>query len=165
MQEELNEFERNEVWSLVDQPSHQCVIGVKWIFKNKRDGSGEVVRNKATLVAKGYCQQEMIDYEETFSHVTRPEAIRLFLAYAAHNRFIVYQMDVKSAFLNGRLKEEVYVEQPPGFEKGYHYKVYRLHKAVYGLKQAPQAWYETLAKFLIESDFKREKSQQNVVLD
>ena len=87
MQEELNEFKRNEVWSLVDRPQHQGVIGVKWVFKNKRDESGEVVRNKARLVAKGYCRQERIDFDETFAPVARLEAIRLFLAYAAHQRF------------------------------------------------------------------------------
>ncbi|KAK6139205.1 hypothetical protein DH2020_027052 [Rehmannia glutinosa] len=113
MQEELNQFERNKVWELVQRPTHQNVIGTKWVFRNKMNEEGYVVRNKARLVAKGYCQEEGIDFDETFAPVARLEAIRMFLAYAAHKNFIVYQMDVKSAFLNGLLEEEVYVEQPP----------------------------------------------------
>ena len=100
-------------------------------------------------MVKGYSQQEGIDYDETFAPVARLEAIRIFLVYAAHKKFKVFQMDVKSSFLNGKLEEEVYVEQPPGFVdlKNPDY-VYRLDKALYGLKQAPRAWYETLAQFL-----------------
>ena len=156
MQEELNEFERNEVWKLVPRPKNRSVVGTKWIFKNKTDSDGVIIRNKARLVAKGYSQQEGIDYDETFAPVARLEAIRIFLAYAAHKKFKVFQMDVKSAFLNGELEEEVYVEQPPGFiDPKYPDHVYRLDKALYGLKQAPRAWYETLAQFLLESGFKR----------
>ena len=156
MQEELNEFERNEVWKLVPRPKNRSVVGTKWVFKNKTDSDGTIVRNKARLVAKGYSQQEGIDYDETFAPVARLEAIRIFLAYAAHMKFKVFQMDVKSAFLNGELEEEVYVEQPPGFiDPKYPNHVYRLDKALYGLKQAPRAWYETLAQFLLESGFKR----------
>ncbi|KAK1359193.1 hypothetical protein POM88_043667 [Heracleum sosnowskyi] len=156
MQEELNEFERNEVWKLVPRPKNRSIVGTKWIFKNKTDSDGVIIRNKAKLVAKGYSQQEGIDYDETFAPVARLEAIRIFLAYAAHKKFKVFQMDVKSAFLNGELEEEVYVEQPPGFiDPKYPDHVYRLDKALYGLKQAPRAWYETLALFLLESGFKR----------
>ena len=156
MQEELNEFERNEVWKLVPRPKNRSVVGTKWVFKNKTDSDGTIIRNKARLVAKGYSQQEGIDYDETFAPVARLEAIRIFLAYAAHMKFKVFQMDVKSAFLNGELEEEVYVEQPPGFiDPKYPNHVYRLDKALYGLKQAPRAWYETLAQFLLESGFKR----------
>jgi hypothetical protein len=100
----------------VPLPEGKIPIGTKWVFRNKKDEDGVVVRNKARLVAKGYCQEEGIDYEETFAPVARLEAIRIFLAFAAHRGFKVYQMDVKSAFLNGELKEEVYVQQPPGFE-------------------------------------------------
>ena len=110
MQEELNQFERNKVWKLVERPKHHPVIGTKWVFRNKMDEDGTIVRNKARLVAKGYSQEEGIDYDETYAPVARLEAIRIFLTYAAHMKFKVFQMDVKSAFLNGDLQEEVYVE-------------------------------------------------------
>ena len=156
MQEELNEFERNEVWKLVPRPKNRSVVGTKWVFRNKTDSDGIITRNKARLVAKGYSQQEGIDYDETYAPVARLEEIRIFLAYAAHMKFKVFHMDVKSAFLNEELEEEVYVEQPPGFvDPKYPDYVYRLDKALYGLKQAPRAWYETLAQFLIESGFTR----------
>ncbi|GJV77386.1 retrovirus-related pol polyprotein from transposon TNT 1-94 [Tanacetum coccineum] len=130
-------------WRLVPRPEGKTIIKTKWIFKNKKDESSLVIRNKARLVAVGYCQQEGIDYDETFAPVARIEAIRLFLAYAAHKGFTVFQMDVKTAFLNGILKEEVYVGQPPGFvSKQYPDHVYALDKALYGLKQAPRAWYD-----------------------
>ena len=118
------------------------------MFKNKLDEHGIVTRNKARLVAQGYRQEEGIDYDETFSPVVRLEAIRLFLAYVAHKNFKVFQMDVKSTFLNGKLSEEVYVAQPPGFPNPKHRNhVYRLDKALYGLKQAPRAWYDTYQPF------------------
>ncbi|GJW48668.1 retrovirus-related pol polyprotein from transposon TNT 1-94 [Tanacetum coccineum] len=116
MQDELNQFARNKVWTLVPAPYGKTIISSKWVFKNKRDETGIVIRNKARLVAQGYNQQEGIDYDETFAPVARFEAIRIFLAFATYMNFIVYQMDVKSAFLNGKLKENVYVKQPPGFE-------------------------------------------------
>ncbi|GJT58837.1 retrovirus-related pol polyprotein from transposon TNT 1-94 [Tanacetum coccineum] len=132
---------------------HQNQMDLK---ENKKDESSLVIRNKARLVAVGYCQQEGIDYDETFAPVARIEAIRLFLAYAAHKDFTVFQMDVKTAFLNGILKEEVYVGQPPGFvSKQYPDHVYALDKALYGLKQAPRAWYDVLSKFLIDSGFQK----------
>nr|GEX93036.1 retrovirus-related Pol polyprotein from transposon TNT 1-94 [Tanacetum cinerariifolium] len=125
---------------LVPRPEGKSVIKTKWIFKNKKDDSSLVIRNKARLVAVGYSKQEGINYDETFAPVARIEAIRLFLAYVAHKDFTVYQMDVKTAFLNGILKEEVYVGQPPGFVSNqYPDHVYALDKALYGLKQAPQA--------------------------
>ncbi|KAK8934099.1 Methylthioribose kinase [Platanthera zijinensis] len=156
MQEELHQFERNKVWELVPKPKDHPIVGTKWVFRNKLDDQGVIVRNKASLVAQGYSQQEGIDYDQTFAPVARLEAIRIFLAYAAHKGFKVYQMDVKSAFLNGDIKEEVYVRQPPGFISLTHPDyVYKLHKALYGLKQAPRAWYETLACFLLENDFVR----------
>nr|GFB05965.1 retrovirus-related Pol polyprotein from transposon TNT 1-94 [Tanacetum cinerariifolium] len=123
---------------------------------NKKDESSLVIRNKARLVAVGYSQQEGIDYDETFAPVARIEAIRFFLAYATHKDFIVFQMDVKTAFLNGILKEEVYVGQPPGFvSKQYPDHMYALDKALYGLKQAPRAWYDVLSQFLIKSSFQK----------
>ncbi|GJR26718.1 putative ribonuclease H-like domain-containing protein [Tanacetum coccineum] len=156
MQEELLQFKLQKVWTLVDLPNGKRPIGTKWVFRNKKDERGIVVRNKARLVAQGYTQEEGIDYDEVFAPVARIEAIRLFLAYASFMGFIVYQMDVKSAFLYGTIEEEVYVCQPPGFEDP-HFpdKVYKVEKALYGLHQAPRAWYETLSTYLIENGFRR----------
>ncbi|CAH9079864.1 unnamed protein product [Cuscuta europaea] len=149
MQEELNQFERNKVWHLEPRPENKTVIGLKWVFKNKLDEHGQITRNKARLVVKGYNQQEGIDFNETFAPVARLEAIRMLIAFAAHMGFTLHQMDVKTAFLNGYLKEEVYVEQPPEFENpDLPNHVFKLDKALYGLKQAPRAWYERLSKFL-----------------
>ncbi|KAI3772163.1 hypothetical protein L6452_03343 [Arctium lappa] len=154
MQDELQEFVRNKVWTLVPLPKGKFAIGTKWVFRNKKDEDGIIIRNKARLVAKGYCQEEGIDYDETFAPIARLEAIRIFLAYAAHKGFKVDQMDVKSAFLHGKLNEEVYVQQPPGFESTeFPNHVYYLNKALYGLKQAPRAWYATLSTFLIKNGF------------
>ncbi|GKC41548.1 retrovirus-related pol polyprotein from transposon TNT 1-94 [Tanacetum coccineum] len=156
MQDELDQFARLKVWRLVPRPEGKTIIKTKWIFKNKKDESSLVIRNKARLVAVGYCQQEGIDYDETFAPVAQIEAIRLFLAYAAHKDFTVFQMDVKMTFLNGILKEEVYVGQPLGFvSKQYPDHVYALDKALYGSKQAPRAWYDVLSKFLIDSGFQK----------
>ncbi|KAH9750253.1 hypothetical protein KPL71_013814 [Citrus sinensis] len=159
MQEELNQFERNNVWELVPNPKHQSIIGTKWVFRNKMDESGVVVRKKARLVAQGYNQEEGIDFDETFAPVARLESIRMLLAYACHKDFILYQMDVESAFLNGYIMEEVYVKQPPGFEnEKFPDYVYKLSKALYGLKQAPRAWYDRLKKFLLDNDFSMGKA-------
>ncbi|GJT30049.1 retrovirus-related pol polyprotein from transposon TNT 1-94 [Tanacetum coccineum] len=131
------------------------IIGTKWVFRNKLDENGIVSRNKARLVAQGYNQQEGIDYDETYAPVARLESIRILLAYACALDFKLFQMDVKSAFLNGFINEEVYVAQPPGFidfEKPDH--VYKLKKALYGLKQAPKAWYDRLKAFLIKHEYK-----------
>nr|GFA99494.1 hypothetical protein [Tanacetum cinerariifolium] len=152
----LDQFARLKVWRLVPRLEGKSVIKTKWIFKNKKDESSLVIRNKARLVAVGYSQQEGIDYDETFAPVARIEAIRLFLAYVAHKDFTVYQLDVKTAFLNGILKEEMYVGQPPGFvSKQYPDHVYALDKALYGLKQAPRAWYDILLQLLIDSGFQK----------
>ena len=115
MNEELDQIEKNSTWELVPRPLDKNVIGSKWVFKNKLNEQGKVVRNKARLVCKGYAQVEGQDFDEKFALVEIMEAIRMFLAYACHKRFKVYQMDVKSAFLNGNLEEEVYMEQPEGF--------------------------------------------------
>ncbi|GJW83277.1 retrovirus-related pol polyprotein from transposon TNT 1-94 [Tanacetum coccineum] len=155
MQEELNQFIANDVWELVPQPRNMTIIGTKWVFRNKLDENGIVSRNKARLVAQGYNQQEGIDYDETYAPVARLESIRILLAYACALDFKLFQMDVKSAFLNGFINEEVYVAQPPGFidfEKPDH--VYKLKKALYGLKQAPKAWYDRLKAFLIKHEYK-----------
>ncbi|GJX44444.1 putative ribonuclease H-like domain-containing protein [Tanacetum coccineum] len=156
MQEELLQFKLQQVWVLVDLPHRMKVIGTKWVYRNKRDERGVVVRNKARLVAQGYKQEEGIDYDEVFAPVARMEAIRLFLAFASFMGFIVYQMDVKSAFLYGTIDEEVYVSQPPGFVDPDHpKKVYKVVKALYGLHQAPRAWYATLSTFLEKHGYKR----------
>ncbi|GJV39771.1 reverse transcriptase domain-containing protein [Tanacetum coccineum] len=156
MQDELLQFRLQKVWRLVDLPKGKHAIGTKWVYRNKKDERGIVVRNKARLVAQGYTQEEGIDYDEVFAPVARIEAIRLFLAYASFMGFIVYQMDVKSAFLYGTIEEEVYVCQPPGFEDPqFPDKVYKVEKALYGLHQAPRAWYETLSTYLLENGFRR----------
>ncbi|GJS55897.1 putative ribonuclease H-like domain-containing protein [Tanacetum coccineum] len=165
MQEELLQFKLQKVWVLVDLPKGKRAIGTKWIFRNKKDERGIVIRNKARLVAQGYTQEEGIDYDEVFAPVARIEAIRLFLAYASFMGFMVYQMDVKSAFLYGQIEEEVYVCQPPGFEDpDYPDKVYKVVKALYGLHQAPRAWYETLAKYLLDNGFHRGKIDQTLFI-
>jgi hypothetical protein len=162
MQEELNNFKRNKVWSLIERPK-QNVVGTKWVFCNKQDEFGVVTRNKARLVAKGYSQVEGLNFEETFAPVARLESIRILLAYATHHDFKFYQMDVKSGFLNKPIKEEVYVEQPLGFEdQEYPNHVYKLHKAPYGLKQAPRAWYECLRDFLTQNGFNIGKANSNL---
>nr|GFB72659.1 retrovirus-related Pol polyprotein from transposon TNT 1-94 [Tanacetum cinerariifolium] len=115
MQKELNEFERLKVWELVPRPDKVMVITLKWIYKVKLDELGGILKNKARLVARGYRQEEGIDFKESFAPVARLEAIRIFLAYAAHKNMVVYQMDVKTAFLNRNLRENVYVSQPDGF--------------------------------------------------
>ncbi|GJT28136.1 retrovirus-related pol polyprotein from transposon TNT 1-94 [Tanacetum coccineum] len=156
MQEELHEFERLEVWELVPPPDKAFVITLKWIYKVKLDELGGILKNKARLVARGYRQEEGIDFEESFAPVARLEAIRIFLAFAAHMNMVVYQMDVKTAFLNGNLREEVYVSQLDGFvDPDKPNYVYKHKKALYGLKQAPRAWYDMLSSFLISNDFSK----------
>ncbi|GKA75000.1 retrovirus-related pol polyprotein from transposon TNT 1-94 [Tanacetum coccineum] len=148
MQDELNEFKRLEVWELVPHPDKVMVITLKWIYKVKLDEMGGILKNKACLVALGYCQEEGIDFEESFALVARLDAIRIFLTYDAHMNMVVYQMDVKTAFLIGILREKVYVSQPDGFvDQDNLNHVYKLKKALYGLKQAPRAWYDLLSKF------------------
>src|SRR3954471_19502936 len=157
MQDELLQFKLNDVWELVKRPDPRIhnVISTKWIYRNKLDEDGQVIRNKARLVAQGYTQVEGIDFGETFAPVARLESIRITLAFANHHNIKLYQMDVKSAFLNGNIEEEVYVAQPPGFKDAKKPDmVYRLKKALYGLKQAPRAWYDTLRDFLISKGFK-----------
>lgn len=138
---ELEAIEKNGTWKLTTLPPGHKAIGLKWVYKLKKDTNGNVVKRKARLVAKGYVQRYGIDYEEVFSPVARIETIRLLLALAAKQGWQVHHVDVKSAFLNGDLQEEVYVSQPEGFVKEQHReKVYRLYKALYGLRQAPRAW-------------------------
>ena len=158
MQEELNQFERSEVWELVPRPSNQSVIGTRWVFRNKMDENGITVRTKARLVVQGFNQEERVDYEETFVSVARLEAIRMLLAFACFKDFVLYQLDLKSVFLNGFINEEVYVKQPPGFQSfNFPNHVFKLKKTLYGLKQTPRTWYERLNKFLLENGFKMGK--------
>ncbi|GJT82426.1 retrovirus-related pol polyprotein from transposon TNT 1-94 [Tanacetum coccineum] len=154
-----------EVWTLVDLPKGKRAIGTKWIFKNKKDERGIVIRNKARLVAQGYTQEEGIDYDKVFALVVRIEAIRLFLAYASFKDFVVYQMDVKSTFLYRKIEEEVYVCQPPGFEDpDFPNRVYKVEKALYGLHQAPRAWYETLLTYMLDNEFQRGKIDKTLFI-
>ncbi|KAK2445004.1 putative mitochondrial protein [Trifolium repens] len=142
--------------STVPRPENVNGIGTKWVYKNKSDENGTITRNKARLVAQGYTQIEGLDFEETFAPVARLESIRLLLGVACILKFKLYQMNVKSAFLNGYLQEEVYVEQPKGFVDSEHPNyVYILKKALYGLKQAPRAWYERLTQFLENQGYRK----------
>nr|GEU42472.1 hypothetical protein [Tanacetum cinerariifolium] len=163
--QELLQFKMQKVWILVDLPYGKRAIGTKWVYRNKKDERGIVIRNKARFVAQGHTQEEGIDYEEVFTPVARIEAIRLFLAYASFMGFSVYQMDVKSAILYGTIEKEVYVCQPLGFEDPQHPdKVYKVVKAFYGLHQAPRAWYETLATYLLENGFQRGTIDQTLFI-
>ncbi|GKE03752.1 ribonuclease H-like domain, reverse transcriptase, RNA-dependent DNA polymerase [Tanacetum coccineum] len=156
MKVELDSINRNNTWELTTLPKGHKAIGLKWVFKTKKDANGNIIKHKARLVAKGYIQEHGIDFKEVFAPVARMETIRLLLAIAANNKWEVHHLDVKSAFLHGDLKEEVYVTQPEGFitrqDQG---KVYRLIKALYGLRQAPRAWNIKLDNTLKSLDFKK----------
>ena len=163
MQAELSSIECNGTWSLVPRPSKRKVIGVRWVFKSKFHADGSLDKHKARLVVKGYAQRIGIDFDETFAPTARITSIRVVLALAGHHGWPIYQMDVKSAFLNGDLQEEVYVEQPPGFLiAGKQDMVYMLHKALYGLKQAPRAWYQRIDSFFLKLGFHRSHADSNL---
>ncbi|GKA99022.1 retrovirus-related pol polyprotein from transposon TNT 1-94, partial [Tanacetum coccineum] len=154
MDQEIQAIERNNTWELTTLPYGGKSIRVKWVYKTKLNENGEVDKYKARLVAKGCSQEYGVDYAEVFAPVARLETIRLILALAAQKTWTVYQLDVKSAFLHGEIKEEVFVDQPPGYEvKGQESKVYRLKKALYGLKQAPRAWYSRIEAYFIREGF------------
>ncbi|KAI5327801.1 hypothetical protein L3X38_027197 [Prunus dulcis] len=160
MDAEIETIEKNGTWELVERPTDKPVIGVKWVFKTKLNLDGTVQKHKARLVAKGYAQKPGIDYNETFAPVARLDTIRTLIALAAQKGWKLFQLDVKSAFLNGVLEEEVYTEQPGGFEvKTASHKVYKLKKALYGLKQAPRAWYSEIDTYLTSCNFKRSTSE------
>ncbi|CAL9015740.1 unnamed protein product, partial [Prunus brigantina] len=160
MEIEMEMIEKNETWELVDRPSDKPVIGVKWVYKTKLNLDGSIQKHKARLVVKGYAQKPGIDFNETFAHVARLDTIRTLIALAAQKGWKLYQLDVKSAFLNGVLKEEVYVDQPDGFvTTNYEDKVYKLKKALYGLKQAPRAWYEEINSYLVSCGYVRSTSE------
>ena len=155
-EDEIFSIEKNDTWLLVDLPLGVKPIGLKWVFKVKRNADGSVIKYKARLVAKGYVQKQGIDYDEVFAPVARIETIRLIIALAASKGWEIHHLDVKTAFLHGDLREEVFVTQPEGFEvAGEEHKVYKLKKALYGLKQAPRAWNQKLNKILKEFSFQR----------
>nr|KYP39031.1 Retrovirus-related Pol polyprotein from transposon TNT 1-94 [Cajanus cajan] len=165
MEEEIKMIEKNNTWELVDFPHGKDIIGVKWVYKTKLNPDGTIQKHKARLVAKGYSQQPGVDYNETFAPVARLDTIRALIALAAHKGWNIHQLDVKSAFLNGILEEEIYVEQPPGFvRKGHEGKVLRLTKALYGLKQAPRAWYSKIDQYFTDHGFRRSKSEPTLYI-
>lgn len=150
------EIKKNKTWTLEPRPKNKNVIGTNQEDKNKLDENHEVTRNKERLVCKGYAQEEGIDYGETFSPILRLEGVRTLLSYYAYKGFKFYQMDVKSTFLNGILEEEVYIEQPKGFvDPNNKNMICRLHKALYGLKKTPRAWYERLHNYLVKIGFEK----------
>nr|GEU44443.1 ribonuclease H-like domain, reverse transcriptase, RNA-dependent DNA polymerase [Tanacetum cinerariifolium] len=153
---ELDSINKNNTWTLTTLLPNQKAIGLKWVFKTKRDAKGNIIKYKARLVAKGYVQEQGIDFDEVFAPVARIETVRLILALAAYHGWQVHHLDVKSAFLHGDLKQEVYVTQPEGFvQQGNLRKVYKLTKALYGLRQAPRAWNVKLDQTLKSLDFKK----------
>ncbi|KAI9198969.1 hypothetical protein LWI28_025275 [Acer negundo] len=156
MDDEIRSIEKNKTWELTNLPKGRKAIGVKWVYKTKRNAKGEVQRYKARLVAKGYKQKEGVDYGEVFAPVARLETIRLLISLAAQKSWKIYQLDVKSAFLNDFLEEEIYVEQPPGYVmKGKEDKVCRLKKALYGLKQEPRAWNMRIDDYFQKNRFEK----------
>jgi hypothetical protein len=163
MNSELKSIQDNNTWYYTNLPKGHKAIGLKWVYKVKRDPKGNVVKHKARLVAKGYAQRHGVDYEEVFAPVARLETVRLILALAANGKWVVHHMDVKSAFLNGELQEEVYVQQPPGFQNPrFPGKVLKLQKALYGLKQAPRAWNAKLDQELVRLGFSRSEEEHGV---
>ncbi|KAI5348776.1 hypothetical protein L3X38_001663 [Prunus dulcis] len=160
LEDELQMIENNGTWELVDRPTEKPVIGVKWVYKTKLNLDGSVQKNKARLVAKRYAQKPGLDYNETYAPVARLDTIRTLIALAAQKEWKLYQLDVKSAFLNGVLQEEVYIDQPEGYViKGKEDKVHRLHKALYGLKQAPRAWYGEIDTYFMQCGFEKSLSE------
>jgi hypothetical protein len=165
MEAEMQLIDENRTWNLVDLPPGHKPIGLKWVFKVKRDEHGVIVKHKARLVAKGYVQRPGIDFTEVFAPVARLESVRVLLAVAAHEGWEVHHMDVKSAFLNGDLQEEVYVAQPEGYVvQGAEHKVLKLKKALYGLRQAPRAWNAKLDSTLLALGFQKSEAEHGVCI-
>lgn len=163
MDKEMQSIEENNTWKLSEFPSEKKMIGLKWIFKLKKDAEGKIIKYKARLVAKGYVQEHGVDYDEVFAPVTRLEIVRLLLALAAKSESEIYHLDVKTTFLNGEIIEDVYVAQPEGYKKnGKENMVYKLIKALYGLRQAPRAWYAKLNSCLEELGFNKCPSEHAV---
>ena len=156
MEEEMRAIRDNETWELTELPAGHRAIGLKWVFKIKKDPQGNVIKHKALLVAKGYAQREGIDFEEVFAPVARMETVRVLVALTAHRGWHVHHMDMKLAFLNGELAEKVYVRQPEGFvDTNNRQAVLKLRKALYGLRQAPRAWNIKLDSALAALGFER----------
>ena len=156
MHDELLQFQRNDVWTLVPRPEREHIIDTKWVFHNKTDEEGNVIRNKARPAAQGYSEVEGVDFDESFTPVAHLESIRVLLALACHLKFKLYQMDVKTTFLNGFLKEDIYVAQTKGFiDPHFLDHVLYLKKALYGLKKAPRTWYDRLTEYLVSYGFTR----------
>lgn len=163
MEEELNQIKKNQTWEQVPRLVDKNVIGTKWVFQKKLNEQAHVTRNKTRLVCKGYSQVEDIDFEENFPPVARMEAIIMFLAFLAYENFKAYQMDVKLAFLNGELQEEVYIEKSDGFRLSKDLNmVCRLKKTLYRLKQAPRVWYTSLDKYLLQQKFIKGTEDNNL---
>jgi hypothetical protein len=163
--EEYESIMKNNTWELTELPKHKKPIGCKWIYKPKFKLDGSIDKYKAGLVAKGYSQTEGIDYAEIFAPVAKLNIIIMLIALARKNHWKLHQLDVKSPFLNGELKEEVYLTQTKGFvEKGQEHLVCKLKKALYGLKQAPRAWYEKIDSLFLQQGFMRSKSDQNLYI-
>jgi len=160
MQAEINSINKNDTWELVELPQGKKCVGCKWVYKTKLKADGSINKHKARLVEKGFTQKYGFDYEETFAPAARQETIRLALSLATHKGWNIQHMDVKSAFLNGYLNEEVYVNQPQGFEEqGRENLIYKLKKSLYGLKQAPRAWYSRIDGYFHKYGFTRSKSE------
>ena len=160
---EISSIKKNNTWSLRELPTGAKKIGVKWVYKTKYNEHGEIDKHKARLVAKGYSQKHGIDYTEVFAPVARMDTVRMIIALAAQKGWKIFQLDVKSAFLYGELSEEVYIEQPRGYEiEGKEHLVYKLHKALYGLKQAPRAWFSRIEGHFIKEGFQKCDSEQTL---
>jgi histone deacetylase 1/2 len=154
MSDEFNALIRNGTWQLIPASSNQNVVGCKWIFRTKRHSNGSIDKYKACLVAKGFHQRPDVDYYDTFSPVIKPTIIRLVLNITISSEWTLRQFDVNNAFLQGTLTEQVYMYQPPGFiDKDFPSHVCKLQKAIYGLKEAPRAWFHELKTFLLQSGF------------
>nr|GEZ09403.1 putative RNA-directed DNA polymerase [Tanacetum cinerariifolium] len=162
---EIKAIEQNQTWKLVDLPANTKCIGVKWVFKTKLNERGEVEKYKAKLVARGYGQEYGVDYVEVYAPIARMDTIRMMIAIAAQKGWNIYHMDVKSAFLHGKLEEDVYVQHPQGFvKKNHEHKVYKLQKALYGLKQAPRAWFSRIEAYFVKEGFMRSHSEHTLFI-
>jgi hypothetical protein len=163
MTEEYQSIMKNKVWEIVPRPKNKDVVSSKWLFKIKHAADGSIEKYKARFVARGFSQKEGIDYEETFVPVARYTSIRTIIALVAKMKWKLHQMDVKTTFLNSVIEEEVYIEQPQGFEvEDMKSHVYRLKKALYGLKQDPRAWYGRIENFLMSLGFTESKVDSNL---
>ena len=166
MQSEIESIDSNNVWELVDLPENRNALKCKWVFKQKTDSNGKIIKYKARLVAKGFSQKYSIDYTETFSPVVHFSSVRSLLALAAQRDLHVCQLDVSTAFLNGELEEDVYMMQPEGFiAKNNEHKVCKLKKSIYGLKQSSKCWITTLNNFLIQMNFSQSESDPCVYVN